>query len=115
MLHTIAWGMPMGAEWLVIAALGLLIFGKRLPEIGKGLGRSIVEFKRGIKGVGDEVEQVDEPAGRPAEQPKLTEKPAATKADYKFDPFTGKPVEQPKPKFDPYTGKPLEGSASAGS
>jgi len=111
MLHVIALGMPMGAEWLVIAALGLLIFGKRLPELGKGLGRSIIEFKRGIKGVGDDVEQVDEPAG----QPKLTDKPAAGQAEYKFDPFTGKPVEQPKARFDPYTGKPVEGSASAGS
>jgi len=118
MLHTIALGMPMGAEWLVIAALGLLIFGKRLPEIGKGLGRSIVEFKRGIKGVGEDVEQVDEPAKLPADRPKLTDPTpsgAAAKADYKFDPFTGKPVEQPRPKFDPYTGKPVEESASAGS
>jgi sec-independent protein translocase protein TatA len=41
--------MPMGAEWLVIAALGLLIFGKRLPEVGRSLGRGIVEFKKGIK------------------------------------------------------------------
>jgi len=110
MSHTIALGMPMGAEWLVIAALGLLIFGKRLPEIGKGLGRSIVEFKRGIKGVGEDVEQVDGPANPSADRPKLAEAAAAgAKAEYKFDPFTGKPVEQPKPRFDPYTGKPVEG------
>jgi len=115
MSHTIALGMPMGAEWLVIAALGLLIFGKRLPEIGKGLGRSIIEFKRGIKGVGEEVEQVDGPAKASADRPKLAEQPAAGKADYKFDPFTGKPVEQPKARFDPYTGKPVGESASAGS
>src|SRR4051812_35289538 len=111
MLHTIALGMPMGVEWLVIAALGLLIFGKRLPEIGKGLGRSIIEFKRGIKGVGEEVEQVDAPAKTSADRAKLTDQAAGgngtggAKADYKFDPFTGKPVEQPKAKFDPYTGK----------
>lgn len=46
---------PGGPEWIVIALIGLLIFGKRLPEVGKSLGRSIVEFKKGLKGVEDEV------------------------------------------------------------
>src|SRR5690349_1745821 len=109
MLHTIAWGMPMGYEWLVIAALGLLIFGKRLPELGKGLGRSIIEFKRGIKGVGEDADQADEPAKlSAADRPKLADQPAGAKTEYKFDPFTGKPIEQPKARFDPFTGKPLE-------
>lgn len=50
-------------EWLVILALGLLLFGKRLPEVGRSLGRGIVEFKRGLKGVQDEIDEVsDRPA-----------------------------------------------------
>ena len=32
MMHTIAFGMPGMGEWVVIAAVGLLFFGKRLPE-----------------------------------------------------------------------------------
>ncbi|RMH29711.1 MAG: twin-arginine translocase TatA/TatE family subunit [Planctomycetota bacterium] len=48
--------MPGGWEWLIIAAIGLLIFGRRLPEVGRGLGRSIVEFRKGIKGIEDEIE-----------------------------------------------------------
>jgi len=47
--------MPGGWEWLVIALFGLLIFGKRLPEVGKSLGKSIVEFKKGLKGVEDQI------------------------------------------------------------
>ncbi len=47
---------PGHSEWLVLLVLGLLIFGRRLPEVGRSLGRSIVEFKRGIKGIEDEVE-----------------------------------------------------------
>lgn len=43
-------------EWIVILVLGLLIFGKRLPEVGKSLGRGIVEFKKGLKGVDDEID-----------------------------------------------------------
>ena len=40
----------------MIALVGLLIFGNRLPEVGKSLGRGIVEFKKGVRGIGDEIE-----------------------------------------------------------
>lgn len=59
MLHDMSilafFSMPGGTEWVVIALFGLLIFGKRLPEVGKSLGRSIVEFKKGLKGVEEDV------------------------------------------------------------
>lgn len=45
-----------GPEYLVIAIIGLLIFGRRLPEVGRSLGKGIVEFKRGVQGLSDEVE-----------------------------------------------------------
>ena len=50
-------GLPGGAEWIVIAVLGLLIFGKRLPDVGKSLGKSIVEFKKGLKGIGEDIDK----------------------------------------------------------
>jgi len=46
-------------ELLVIAIFGLLIFGKRLPEVGKSLGKSIVEFKKGLHGIEDEINTAD--------------------------------------------------------
>lgn len=52
--------LPGGSEWLLIALFGLLLFGKRLPEVGKSLGRSIVEFKKGLKGVEDDIEKASE-------------------------------------------------------
>ena len=37
-------------ELLIIMALAFLIFGgKKLPEIGSGLGKGISSFKKGIK------------------------------------------------------------------
>ncbi len=42
-------------ELLIIAVIALLLFGRRLPEVGKSLGKGIVEFKRGLSGVEDEV------------------------------------------------------------
>jgi sec-independent protein translocase protein TatA len=50
-----AFGMPGGMEWIVLLVIGLLIFGRRLPEVGRSLGRGIVEFKRGVKGIDDEI------------------------------------------------------------
>ena len=35
-----------GPEMLVLLVLGILLFGRKLPELGRSLGRSISEFKR---------------------------------------------------------------------
>jgi len=48
-------GMPGGIEWIVILVVTLLIFGKRLPEVMKSMGKGIVEFKKGVKGIETEV------------------------------------------------------------
>ena len=40
-------------ELLVIAGLGVLIFGHRLPKVARSLGRGITEFKKGLKDVRD--------------------------------------------------------------
>lgn len=46
------------AEMLVIGGLAVLLFGKRLPEVGRSLGRSVVELKKGLRGVEDEIAQI---------------------------------------------------------
>lgn len=50
-------GMPGGIEWIVILVVALLIFGKRLPEVMRSMGKGIVEFREGIKGVEKETEE----------------------------------------------------------
>ena len=42
-------------ELLIILAIVLLIFGySRLPQLGKGLGQSIRNFKQGLRSTSDE-------------------------------------------------------------
>jgi sec-independent protein translocase protein TatA len=89
----LALGMPSGFEWLIIAAIGLLIFGKRLPEVGRSLGKGIVEFKKGLKGVEDDVAQVDDKIDSPTAAPQPTLPPKTTTVQ-QFDPYTGKPIAQ---------------------
>ena len=64
-------------------ALALLIFGSRLPSLGKNLGKSIVSFKKGLKEAneaGDDEEDEDEEIEEtPRKKPKqLAAKPGET-------------------------------------
>ena len=56
--------MPGGMEWLLIALVVLLLFGgKKIPELAKGLGSGIKNFKKAVKDDDEEVadaKKVDE-------------------------------------------------------
>ncbi|MBN8711567.1 MAG: twin-arginine translocase TatA/TatE family subunit [Verrucomicrobia bacterium] len=46
-LVPLAWGLPGGPEWFFLIALVLLFFGaKKLPELARGLGQSLGEFRK---------------------------------------------------------------------
>ena len=41
-------------ELLLVMGVAVLLFGKRLPEVGRSLGKGIVEFKKGLRGFEEE-------------------------------------------------------------
>ncbi|MGL6225419.1 MAG: Sec-independent protein translocase subunit TatA/TatB [Thermoguttaceae bacterium] len=59
-------GMPGPTELIIIGAIMLLLFGNRLPGVMRSLGRSVVEFKKGVNGIeediNDAVKNADEKA-----------------------------------------------------
>jgi sec-independent protein translocase protein TatA len=66
--HTLAFlGNLGGTDGIVLLILGLLIFGRRLPEVGKNLGKTIVEFKKGLSGkeADEQAQQQQMPEQRP--------------------------------------------------
>ena len=71
-------GLPGGWELVIIALFVLIFFGaKRLPEMAKGLGKGIREFKGALSGITDEIEK----AGKTPAEPKVETPPEEVKKD----------------------------------
>src|SRR5436190_43151 len=84
---------------LLIMMIGLLLFGKRLPEVGRGLGKGIIEFKKGLQGLQDEIE---EQASKPSQSPRVPQPPPAppTAAE------AARPSSEALPEADPPLVRP---------
>src|ERR1700691_6022239 len=80
-------------NWLLISVFALLIFGKRLPEVGRSLGKGIIEFKKGLDGIEEDVEQA---VNRPSQIANTSAQKPVLPTSYKFDPYTGKPLVEPE-------------------
>src|SRR5207248_4880909 len=89
--HILAF-LPSGGQWFVIAIIGLLLFGKRLPEVGRSIGKGIVEFKKGLAGIEEDINAPAATQTNPV-RPALTQQTTTPAPAYKFDPVTGKPLQ----------------------
>lgn len=43
-------------DLLIVAVVVLLLFGNRLPSVMRSLGRGVVEFKKGVRGIEEDIE-----------------------------------------------------------
>jgi sec-independent protein translocase protein TatA len=85
-------GMP---EMIVIAVIGVLLFGRKLPEVGRYLGKGIVEFKKGVKGLEDEAEGGPVSRQEPVIEPPRPPQRVQTTAP-KFEDNAGAIINPPK-------------------
>ncbi len=80
-------------EMIVIGIIALLLFGKRLPEVARSLGKGITEFKKGLRDVDADTDRAS----------------YASSSSYSSSPRPSAPeqrIETTAPKFEPPTSEP---------
>ncbi len=85
-----------GQEIMLLLVLGVLLFGRKLPELGRSVGKTFVEFKKGVKGLEDEVESAGAQQGQKTMDPEPVRPPQR--------------ITSSAPKFE---DAPVQGSSSA--
>ncbi len=74
----------------IVLVIALLLFGKRLPEVARSMGKGIVEFKKGVRGIEEEVDSATYTSSSSTSRPVPEEETEEVIAP-KFEP----------PKFEP--------------
>jgi sec-independent protein translocase protein TatA len=44
-------------EMIIVLVIAVLLFGKRLPDVARSMGKGVVEFKKGLRGIEEEVDR----------------------------------------------------------
>ena len=47
---------PSPTTLMILGALAVLLFGERLPEVARSFGKGFMEFKNGMRGIQDEIQ-----------------------------------------------------------
>ena len=84
---------PSPTTLLILGALAVLLFGERLPEVARSVGKGFMEFKKGMKGIEQEI--------RSAVDSATTSVTSATHLD-----DAAEREEATAPKFEPPPAEP---------
>lgn len=60
-------------EIIMVCAVGILIFGHKLPSVARSLGKSVISFRDGLKGIEDDIDSSTR-VSMPAEKPSVPRK-----------------------------------------
>lgn len=78
-------------ELMIIGVVAVLLFGSKLPSVARSLGKSMSEFKRGMRDLQDEFHQAADPNPAPVRRyHEIDDREEATAP--KFEPPTSEPT-----------------------
>ncbi len=97
---------PSMGEMVILGIIGVLVFGKDLPAVGRTLGRSVMQLRRSLQGLQDEFNFSDRPS---SSKPR-----SASKASSNYNPIDDRD-EAVAPKFEPPKAQPTEQTPAASS
>ncbi|ASV76276.1 Twin-arginine translocation protein TatA [Thermogutta terrifontis] len=92
--------LPGGTEMLIVLIVALLLFGNRLPQVARSLGKSLNEFRKGMQGLEQELRSaINEtpPPSPPRTQRPENEEDRQPPVAPKFIPPATPPEETPPP------------------
>lgn len=93
---------PGPGSMVIIGIIAVLLFGNRLPEVARSLGKGLAEFKKGIKGVEDEIHST---VNREISSTPSISESASTASQHR--------EEATAPKFEPPPSEPQAVTAQA--
>ena len=93
---------PLGLpEIIIILVIVLLVFGpRRLPEMAKGIGQSVREFRKGIRDMKDEITGDDDEKANKSSNVSTAKSEAAQSTTTVTEKPTEKPAEKPAEKTE---------------
>lgn len=100
-------------EMIVLGIIALLLFGKRLPEVARSLGKGITEFKKGMHGIEDEIQSASRSAtatSSSSSRPQVEDDEQQWKAP-RFEPPTSEPQAETATKAEASTKAESEAHA----
>jgi sec-independent protein translocase protein TatA len=77
-------------ELIVIGSIAVLLFGSRLPSVARSMGKSVTEFKKGLRGIEEELDTSTNSRRVTSTYAEDREEPTAPK----FEPPKGEPVDE---------------------
>jgi len=84
-------------EMVIFGIIALLLFGKRLPEVARNLGKGLTEFKKGMHGIEDDFRSTYRDADRtpPPRRPDPVSEADSELRAPKFEPPKSEPISEP--------------------
>lgn len=102
------WESPV--QLIVVGLIALLLFGKRLPEVMRSLGKGIQEFKKGMTGLEDEFNRSNYAGNSPSYHDPARPLPLEERPELiapKFQPPTAAPTAAPTASSVPVSSVPI--------